>query len=219
MKLSPINVFNTNIFSRTRKVNPCCINFTAALNRDCFVKQQGKCNVKNISLHTFDGREISATISPTDKYQGKVSSYGNNAEAFVVNKDSQELAYIVLSDNPQKDCVIVHELYVNKINAQNIKGCGTELLKVAVQESIRRGYNGKVFVFAVNNPPPYIFYYKNNFRPLEDFDGKLTLILDFAAKHPNVPINLFLPKVTHMYMFLSEDSAKALLEDRHLYKQ
>ncbi len=174
---------------------------------------------KEVVVYTQNNQPIKATIEQTNKYKQKIKTYGKLSKAYSLNYKNKELGYMVLANSPDNDCMILYELYVNKKAQGKIKGIGTELLKAAVQESILYGHQGKIFTFAANNPPPYVFYYKNNFRPYGKNAKDLTLLLQFAAKHPDLSIKMILPNVKHMYMYLTKESAKALLEGRQLYKE
>ena len=166
-----------------------------------------------------DNSILDVIIKKSDISPQKLENYGSNTVAYTMSDNKNIVAYMILSDNNCKDSLTIQELYVDKKYSSKYRGAGTELLKTAVLESINRGYNGRLFTFAANNPPPYVFYYKNNFRPYLKSDSKITSILDFAANNPKIPIQLLLPNITSLPMFLDEKAAKMLLSGIQQYQQ
>ena len=63
---------------------------------------------------------------------------------------------------------------VNKGNKQSpYRGIGTELLKAAVRESKKSGFNGRIHLMAYDSHPPTPFYFKCGLRFVQEDKNKL----------------------------------------------
>lgn len=86
------------------------------------------------------------------------------------------------------------------------RGIGTELIKSAIKESSRNGYNGRLVVSAANgNVSPVPFYYKCGFR-FEDSKLNKSMDVFFHSKSNKLPPDLFAG-----IMYLSDKNAESLL--------
>ena len=210
MKISPIinsNITNIEPFKRNNVLLPNTLSFGA---KPTLLK-------KNVTLSDVNGNEVKAQLIEQPKFRKKTDYYGPTTKAYCIKKGLKNLGYIIFADSSTKDCIMIHELFTHEHASRTYKGAGTELLKAAVQESFNRGYNGRAVVFAAHNPPPYVFYYKNNFRPYMH-QTKYIPLLDFAASHPDVNIRHLMPNVNSLYMRIDEDGARALINGIQLYK-
>ena len=220
MKISSLN---NNIPHRfypvmlsTGVINPAnSLNFTS--KSPPTVSSSKKLLKKDVILNTVNNKSVSVSIYEADKFRKHIDYYGSGTKVFFVKKGLKELGYLVLADSSNRDSVMIYELFTCEHNKRKYKGVGTELLKAAVQESIKRGYDGRAVVYAAHVPQPFVFYYKNNFRPFVEQE-KYTPALDFVARNPSLRIEQFLPNVKSMYMRIDEDGARALLNGKRLYK-
>ena len=98
---------------------------------------------------------------------------------------------------------------VNKGNSMSpFRGIGTELLKAAVKESKRCGYDGRIHLMAYDSHPPTPFYYKCGLRFLDDNKNKLMEQFLASSKIENVVLDDTIKKG---YMYLPSENVDKLL--------
>ena len=141
--------------------------------------------------------------------------------------NSEQIGYMDVQDSLDKDILQVPYLYTQEHKSRKYKGAGTQLLKCAVEESIKRGYNGKLKLQASHSAcSPMVFYYKNNFvipRPsdcrLYGYENCHNAVIEYAIAN-NIPIDNLLPETKRSaFMKLDEQGAKAFLQGKQLYKE
>ena len=119
--------------------------------------------------------------------------------------------YGVFTDSNINDELYLANLWGNSSQKEH-KGDGTKILQNGVKESIKRGYNGKIGVWAVASLP---FYYKSNFN-FQHGDMR-DAILQYVIRN-NIPPQDVIPHYWSANMKLDEEGAKALIDGNRLYK-
>lgn len=212
MKINPIigTTYRINNINK-RKINFCSIKTNPIC--DVFEKNSNS----KILLQDKDKKSIEVDFSERKIQHDFEKIIGENPKNIVIVKDGEDLASIIFSDYYKKDALYIDGLMCQKARNKGYKKTGTELLKIAIKESMKRGYGGKIHVCASYSPPPFVFYYKNNFLPEGRYEKYLELI-DYAANE-NENIENLMPDITSMPMFLDEKGARAVLENRRLYSK
>ncbi len=161
-----------------------------------------KCRpVKSVYLKDTDGNDVKALL---------VKNTAAKSQYFIV-KDDETLCRIFFSDNGEN-------IYVYDLQGQNnkgkYKGAGCELVKVAVNESIKSGYKGKLNACMADSLP---FYFKNNFRILNGASAlKENAFIDYMTRHPEFDTEDFMANMWSIPNgeCLDEKGASALLENK-----
>ncbi len=185
-------------------------------------KKSSDVEIKRVKIKDVNDNPVEAVIASLKPERGRMleQAFGGDSKEFRIFV-GDKLGYIEVfgtkDDNINKDRgLYVKEFYTEENNLRHYKGAGVELLKCAVEESKKRGFGGKIHLTASNVPPPFVFYYKNNFIPEECAD-KYFAAIDYAARK-NIPISRILPKyVTNIDMKLDEKGAEAFLNNQRLF--
>ena len=141
-----------------------------------------------------------------------------------INQDA--IGHAIVLGYPRHKGLFLSELYTEEDNNRAFRGAGTELLKCVVEESYKRGQEGRVTCCAFHDDaPPFMFYYKNNFTISKDDVDNLVknaylfnAPLQYIASR-NVPLKEIFPQdMGLLYMELDTKGAEALMEGKKLYK-
>ena len=211
--LNTINFLNIKCTNRIRNINN--INFCGAnsLSKDIFEKSP----IKTVTIKNTKGNNVDAIIKE-EFYKDDTGFFGTNPKMLSLNVNGKRLGYAVMYDSKDEDELYVKELYTEENFRRHYKGAGTELLKCLVEESKKRGHKGKISLTASNVPPPFVFYYKNNFQAISKYPQYIAAI-DYAARN-NVPVSKLLPDgVSALTIQLDEEGAEAFLAGKKLYEQ
>lgn len=119
--------------------------------------------------------------------------------------------YGVFTDSNMDSELYLANLWGNSSEGEH-KGDGTKIIQCGVKESIKRGYNGKMAVWAVASLP---FYYKSNFN-FQHGDVR-DAILQYVIKNDISPQDV-IPHYWSANMKLDEEGAQAILDGNRLYK-
>ena len=174
--------------------------------------------VRNVTIKDLDGNDVNATIIEETYH----SHFAHKEKKFILKVNGEQIGYAVVVDDNDNDKLFLNDLYTEEHNYRKYKGAGTELLKSAVNESIKRGYNGKIKVNASHGAcSPLPFYYKNNLiikRPddveLYGFPQNKNAIIQYAIEN-NIPVdNMLFEFDRQTFMNLDEKGAKAFLEGK-----
>ena len=178
--------------------------------------------VRNVTIKDLDANDVNAAIIE----KPGSSFFIPNEKKFILKVDDEQIGYAVVGDDGDKDKLFLISLYTQEHISRKYKGAGTELLKSAVNESIKRGYNGKIRVNATHGSCSTLpFYYKNNFiieKPdnvkLYGYSQYKNAIIQYAIEN-DIPVdNMLFDFDRQAYMSLDEKGARAFLEDKRLYK-
>lgn len=198
-------------------------NFSPAfkgLEEDTF---EVKNKTKPVKIQDISGRSVDAVIEDSDFVYSDIFS---DDKKFSIIVNGQELGFALVRDNDQKTALDLFSLHTEDYDNKTYRGAGTELLKCAVNESMKRGYNGRIETWASNSKySPLAFYYKENFivpsfskYAPESFNQKHNAAIEYAISN-NIPVQDVLPfSYRKGHMLLDEEGAKALLEEKRLYE-
>ena len=224
-----INIYNKNYRSVQKQSFGAFFRRKREENKDTFVKTSDNKDFSPARIYEKDvfeavelslkksGKKVPAYISK-DEYDDCVS-FG-----IYVNNEEDGLGGIIIQSPEQSRNVCFDSsdflrefakksMYVDYLYSDNdghelskYKGIGTELIKSAVRESIRNGYNGRLILSAANGyASPVPFYYKCGFR-FEDEGANESVEEFLRSKSKNLPSSL-----SHGIMYLSEEKAKELV--------
>jgi len=162
----------------------------------------------NVKIKDSAGKDVDAVITvKTESEKGKQLLLTVNGEI------AAHISFLHTNNKFEIEGLYSMPAYPNN----KYKGAGTELLKCAVRESIDKGFEGEIHLYASQpNGNPYTpipFYYKNNFN----LTGRsLSLEAETLFSIQN-NINV-IPSWTSAEMILDKSGAKALLEGKRLYQ-
>ncbi len=177
-------------------------------------------HAETISSKTFIKERNSGVLVPVyiTKFEREGKKYLN-----LKDENACKLGYLDMEkpqqgyfNNPIGDDYIYNSMEVTTLESVN-KGCkaspysgiGTELLKAAVLESKKSGYNGRLHLMAYNSHPPTPFYYKCGFRFLDS--EKNSLMEKFlSSSASNSSINFDEP-IQKGLMYLPDENIDYLL--------
>lgn len=95
---------------------------------------------------------------------------------------------------------------INKGNGLSpYKGIGTELIKSAIKESKKRGFNGRIHLMAYDAKPPTPFYYKCGLRFVDENKNKL---MENFLKTKGAQLD---EKIQQGLMYLPDENIEKLL--------
>ncbi len=224
-----INIYNKNYRSVQKQSFGAFFRRKREENKDTFVKTSDN---KDFSPARIYGKDVFEAVELSLKKSGKkVPAYISKDEyddcvsfGIYVNNEEEGLGGIIIQSPEQSRNVCFDSsdffrkfakksMYVDYLYSDNdgyglsrYKGIGTELIKSAVRESIRNGYNGRLILSAANGyASPVPFYYKCGFR-FEDEDANKSMEEFLRSKSKNLPSSL-----SHGIMYLSEEKAKELV--------
>lgn len=224
-----INIYNKNYRSVQKQSFGAFFRRKREENKDTFVKTSDNKDFSPARIYekdVFEAAELS--LRKSDK---KVPAYISRDEyddcvsfGIYVNNEEEGLGGIIIQSPEQSRNVCFDSsdflrefakksMYVDYLYSDNdghelskYKGIGTELIKSAVRESIRNGYNGRLILSAANGyASPVPFYYKCGFR-FEDEGANESMEEFLRSKSKNLPSSL-----SHGIMYLSEEKAKELV--------
>lgn len=161
-------------------------------------------HIKDITLKDTKGKEVKAFLAKSEEAE-------NNYYICLPQKTLCGMSMYGI-----QDYICIKALYGHR-HSRRCKGAGTELLKFAVQESIKQGYGGKIKLCMGGSP---VFYYKNNFRTENNGyeDVKKNAALDYMARN-NLTLDVFYLDNWCTNVVLKPKEAAALLEGKRLYEQ
>lgn len=164
--------------------------------------------LKYVTLKDTDGKKVDASII---RCSHDVDTY-----AICVDKDGFKIPVCEMLMTDDKDCVFIDSIKrTEKYN--EINGAGTELIKFAAETSIKKGYGGRVKLFAIASFP---FYYKNNFRVERSFlSSERDAYCSYMARNRNDAPKSFPSVWSDTDFVLTEDMALALLNNERLYEK
>lgn len=224
-----INIYNKNYRSVQQQSFGAFFRRKREENKDTFVKTSDNKDFSPARIYEKDVFEaVELSLKKTDK---KVPAYISKDEyddcvsfGIYVNNEEDGLGGIIIQSPEQSRNVCFDSsdffrkfakksMYVDYLYSDNdghelskYKGIGTELIKSAVRESIRNGYNGRLILSAANGyASPVPFYYKCGFR-FEDEGANESVEEFLRSKSKNLPSSL-----SHGIMYLSEEKAKELV--------
>lgn len=218
--INPINsIVKNNPISSLRNTNS--VSFRGMQIGDSFEKQKGV-GIKKVGLKDINDKNVEAyIISKESTVNGKLNGIKRTTYALIAGGDQ----YGNMTTIREKDHVYLEKLETREPSKREYKNAGTELVKCAVEESMKAGFGGKVELVASYSPSPVAFYYKNNFRVPKykkfgnvHYNQQINAGVDYAIRN-NVPFERVIPDPDATYMELDEEGAKALLENRRLYRQ
>lgn len=183
---------------------------------DIYEKSKNNVEIKSFSFADKFDNPLKAVIYDEKLSKEAAEFYGEDSKKFVARLNGENIGHLTLSNHYKEDCLVIQELFTKK-DKKGYKGIGTELLKLAVLESQKRGFEGKIKLTASNEPPPFVFYYKNNFLP-DKKDAQYLAAIDYAARN-NIDISKLLNGITSISMSLSKEGAQALLKGERLYEK
>lgn len=190
-------------------------------------------NIQDLKLQTITNDVVQLSNTPTkispkiiNRVSGKIIpteiskiKKDNKIYFNLRTKDGKTLGYSTL-EYPQKgyfktsmgDDYIYNSMElttletINKGNSLSpYKGIGTELIKAAVKESKRLGYNGRIHLMAYDAKPPTPFYYKCGLRFVDEDKNKL---METFIKTTGSRLD---PKIQYGLMYLPEENIEKLL--------
>lgn len=190
---------------------------------------------------TFEARIINTKIEGFGNVSGKIYStfllkdmLDNPIPAVILQdkyfkktfyacaKEGEEYKGLVrMSFEDEEDRGNGEHLYISALfgNPENRKytGAGSELIKLAAKESVKKGYGGRIELVMTGSFP---FYHKNNFKTQGDslIEKKAAALVDYAARH-NLNPSLYPIEGWEQEMRLDEDGAKALLCGRKYFDE
>ncbi len=159
-----------------------------------------KCKpVKPVYLKDNSGNSVKALLAKSTAVQNQ----------YFIVKDAETLCRIFFADNGEN--IYIFDLQ-GQNNKGNYKGAGCELIKAAVNESIKKGYGGKLSLCMADSLP---FYFKCNFRIPIDTPGALkkNAFIDYMARHPEFDTEDFMANIWSLPSgeCLEEKAAQAFL--------
>ncbi len=199
-----MKIFSIPTINSINRINTVCFRgVKKPLKYDVFEKS----NSKTVQVKNRAGKKVDAVIvDKKPKTKTEIEEGYGSSIIYAEGMPAGSVQYM----NSYNDS----DIYIGKLNTKEYKkgryrGLGTELIKHVAQMSKERGFEGKISVTASNNPEPFVFYYKNNFKPLHK-PTKLCPAIEYAARK-NIPIEKVLPNQKGINMILSENGANALL--------
>lgn len=163
-----------------------------------------KCKpVKSVSIKDTEGNDTKALL---------VQSKATKGQYFII-KDDETLCRIFFADDGKNT-------YIYDLQGQNhkgkYKGAGCELIKTAIDASIKNGHNGKLSLCMADSLP---FYFKCNFRIPKDEPNALkkNAFVDYMTRHPEFKTEDFMANAWQRMPngeCLDEKGAAAFLEDK-----
>ncbi|MBR2068673.1 MAG: GNAT family N-acetyltransferase [Candidatus Gastranaerophilales bacterium] len=199
------------------------VSFRASNNvKDSFTLEDNK-KIQKVTIKDLDDNDIEALVVEKESKNPELTGNEKDLELYV---QGERVAYAILQDTFAKDCLRVAELYADEHKYRRYKGIGTQLLKLAVLESQKRGYGGNIVLEASHSAySPLAFYYKNNFviprlgcKSIKHFPEKYNCAIDLAVREGEY-VGKYLPIYQlSANMHLYEKDAKALLKGKRLYK-
>ena len=218
--INPISsIVKNNPINALRNTNS--VSFRGVQSNDFFDKQKGV-GIKKVGLKDIQDKDVEAyIISKEGTVNGKLHDIKRTTYALIVGGDQ----YGNMTTIREGDHIYLDKLETKEPDKRQYKNAGTELLKCAAEESMKEGFGGKVELVASYNPSPVAFYYKNNFRVPKykkfgnvHYNQQINAGADYAVRN-NLPFNKVISDPEATYMELDEEGAKALLENKRLYKQ
>ncbi len=211
--IAPNVNFNIRCIDKIQNKNNISFCGVRFLSKDVFEKSP----IKTVTIKDVKGNNVDAVIQE-EFYKDDTGFFGTNSKMLSLNVDGKKLGHTIMYDSKNGDELYVKELYTEENFRRHYKGAGTELLKCLVEESKRRGHKGKISLNASNFPPPFVFYYKNNFQVASEFP-QYAAAIDYAARN-NVSVSKLLPDgMSALAMWLDEKGAEAFLAGERLYEQ
>ncbi len=221
------NFLNTDSFSNTNKIQkissfaslPLTFRGHKHLENDTF--ECSKNEIYKTKIKDLKGNEIEAQIVETKSDNPFLEG---RETKFTMNVDGKYLGYAIVQDNRKKDKLELVQLYTEENEHRSHKGAGVELLKRAVTESQKRGYDGAISLHASHTPSPVAFYYKNNFViPAPKNDNILYQAQNASIQYSisnNIPFDkMVFPPYNSAYMELTPGASKAFMRGEKLYKE
>lgn len=212
--------FNPTVLSRINNVstrfNTIAFKGTSPIG-DNFEKSP---EIKKVKIQTKDGAPIDAEITKSSLDDSRVMApKGSKPVQFTMNRGNGRYNYYAIAHGTnEKTGFHLDELYADEIFSRKYKGVGTELLKCVVEESKKRGFKGLVNVGASNFPPPFAFYYKNNFKVISNYSYQNAAI-EYAIRN-NVPITSVIDSsISALPMQLDPKEADAFLNNKRTHEE
>lgn len=177
------------------------------------------CKKTATTITDLNGNPIKATITE-EPYDDDSGFFGSDPKRFTLYANGKELAYAISYNSRKREhSLFVKELFGEENYARHYRGAGTALLKTLVKESIKQGNEGRITLSASHVPPPFVFYYKNNFQVTSESQKQHNATIDYAARN-NIPAKALFPDgFSCLSMGLDEKGAEALLKDERLYEK
>ena len=173
-----VRFFNSFIRNENLKIN--------RLKQDIF---QLNANIsKRFVIERNSGEPIPVKLTMVSKDDKKFFDIKNlNSETLgfaVLQKSDRNIFKNKVYSAPE---LVSIETINNGNKASRYKGIGTTLLKEAVLESKRSGFDGRIFLMAYDSKPPTPFYYKLGFRFFDEnkntlMDEYFSLLRDKSTK-------------------------------------
>lgn len=215
-----INALSTPYINNFMVRSKTPIRFCAAksLSSDVFEKNRKneQNSIRQTTIKKLDGKEVEVFIEKQDAcgYQLPVSDKKKPVK-FIMAVDKNTY-YASGYGTDADENFTLHHLFCDEIFNKKFKGCGSELLKSVIIESKIRGLGGRIETTASNYPPPFVFYYKNNFYAVNN-NSIFNAGIDYAARN-NIPVTRVIGKeISCIGMELDEKGADAFLSDKREY--
>lgn len=221
-----VETVNSSYIFDTQSVKGCQSPLSAAIKGNClqFVndifeksagnKIVGKVKIKDLADNVHQGVIIRKNSEETGNF--------SDSEIYTLNINGTEKGRITLFENNKHGYLVVNALNANDFGEGDYKGIGTELLKIAAQRSMDKGFGGKLALVATGEKSPVAFYYKNNFKLIPSHDdkedAKTLAIIDYAVRNNVSPDNV-LNFPNSVSMMLDKEGAQALLCGERLYEK
>ena len=165
-----------------------------------------------------EGNWVEATIGRFPQEDLPAFCNGIGKIDYIMQINGKIAAEALVMDAQNDDSLYLSALFLKNKASDKYRGIGSELLKCAVQESINRGYKGKISLLASYQPAPFVFYYKNNCKICNELE-LLNPALDYAAKN-DLDIEALIPPIINICeMELDEKGAEAFLKGQRLYER
>ncbi len=224
MKTLPFNIFQnipirsnqTFCSNSTNRPNTRCLE----LFNDIYQASKNRKIVKKVNIKDNSGNDNKSVIiknsEPKDILLEDCSLY----EMYTNGIKTGHIAFTNNADEYGR--IYVYGIANEYNNSKNYKGIGTELLKLAVEHSMDKGFGGEIYLFADFVPEPTQFYYKSNLRisPKCSYvdHAKQEAILDYSVRN-NINSSNFKNFPNAIPMSLDKNGAKAFLEGTRLYEK
>ncbi len=153
---------------------------------------------------------------------------GNDIPGFIIQEIEDENSYYACT----KKCALCEMnisrahpfgtgyIFINSLYGQSnngeVKGAGTELIKLAIEKSKATGCDGRLELSMAGSYP---FYFKNNFRAGRGYSDYLRkdAVLDYMTRHKLIPEMIWKKKWDSINVILDEKGAKALLKGERFF--
>lgn len=196
-------------------------NFKSNIVRGDYFEPSVKNLYKIAKIEDLEGRVVYAPIIRQDPEIPR----GGNAKEFLIKTNKDILGRAIVLDYPRYKGLFLSDLNTEEDSERHYKGAGSELLKCCVEESRKKGKEGKITCCAFHNEkPPFAFYYKNNFLIAKNDDNLVsqpTLYnapLQYIVKN-NLAVSEILPMDYNLfYMELDKESSSAFMRGERLYE-